>query len=86
MRVATKLPLRGAGFENILITCSMLIKLNVGKEQEPCGEKQSVPGEGKLLLSPFPLLESVLCTFLLCNLECAPNTCLCIEFRISQGE
>ena len=39
--------------KSILLACSMLIKLNVGKEQEPCGEKQSGPGEGEAVAQPI---------------------------------
>lgn len=39
--------------KSFLVACSMLIKLNVGKEQEPCGEKQSVPGDGEAVAQPI---------------------------------
>lgn len=49
------------------------------------GRSRACQVKGKLLLSPFPLLESVLCTFLLCNLECAPNTVCVLSFALVKG-
>ena len=49
------------------------------------GRSRACQVKGKLLLNPFPLLESVLCTFLLCNLECAPNTVCVLSFALVKG-
>ena len=49
------------------------------------GRSRAGQVKAKLSLSPFPLLESVLCTFQLCNLECAPNTVRVLSFALVKG-